>query len=60
MRGLVSYSERNALAVTQQTARANSDGRPNERYRKSNLFFFGGKEQIHATYGWTRPERQIG
>ena len=27
----------------------------NKRYRKSNLYRFDEKEQIHATYGWTRP-----
>ena len=38
-----------------QLARANSDGRWNERYSNTNLSQFDEKAQIHATYGWTRP-----
>ena len=55
MCGLKQYSGRNAAAVLLQVRQANSDGREQDRYRKSSLTRFEEKRQIHATYGWTLP-----
>ena len=49
MRDLKQYSGRIAAAVLLQVRQANSDGREQDRYRKSDLSQFDEKAQIHAT-----------
>ena len=55
MRGLKQYTQRIVLSVLFKVRQANSDGREQDRYRKSSLTRFDEKRQIHATYGWTKP-----
>ena len=59
MCGLKQYSGRNAAAVLLKVRQANSDGREQDRYRKSSLTRFDEKRQIHATYGWTQPPPRV-
>ena len=54
-RGLDCHLTPDGRQMAIQLARANSDGRRNERYSKLNLTEIDEKRQIHATYGWTRP-----
>ncbi len=49
MRDLKQYTQRIALSVLFKVRQANSDGREQDRYRKSDLSQFDEKAQIHAT-----------